>query len=186
MKKPLKIILIIFLFFLFYNCERRTEKYYLRELINERLGDSIIFPSSIYMPISDSDSIRYEKFRNYEYTMIVYTDGDCGKCISDLYQWSQFLKENSKTFASINQKFVIYSANFIRFEYTTEKAGLSLPYYYDSLNNYTSINKVDDPVLYTLLLDRENRIKLIGSPLRNPAMLELYQKVLSESINDED
>ena len=186
MKSIIKLLAFCLVSSLLSNCQRSVELNELSKLVNERMGDSIIFPASIYVARTDINLTKTDKIMKYKYTMVVYTDGDCGKCISDLYQWKLFLKKNRKVLSDVNEKFIIYSNNFIRFEYTTEKARLFLPYYYDSLNSYTSLNKIDDPVLYTLLLDNKNKIKLIGSPLHNPAMLKLYQKVLSESINDED
>jgi hypothetical protein len=44
-------------------------------------------------------------------------------------------------------------------------------------------NKIEDFELYTLLLNQENEVLLIGSPIDNPSMQELYKKVIKPNGN---
>ncbi len=174
MKRSLKVFLAVLMTAYLSYCQN-NERTRIREVVVGRVGDSIVFPSSIYC--ANRDTLKVADFKQ---TLIVYTDGDCGKCIADLYQWSLLLKEHKELFKYTQQKFIIYSNNFERFEYTVEKAGVSLPFYYDSTNCYLQQNNIDDPLLHTLLLDQNNIIRLVGSPIYNSSMLDLFKKVLSE------
>jgi hypothetical protein len=174
----LKLILLISC--LVFSCTSQTRKEYLSELVKERIGESVIFPSSIVKAGTDSSLVAISQTVEYEYKLVVYTDGDCGKCISELYEWSKFLNDNREVFKSVREIFIIYSVNFPRFEYTTEKVGIKLPFYYDSTNIYITRNTIDEPLLQTLILDKNNKILIVGNPLKNAAMQKLYRNVLSE------
>lgn len=163
---------------LFISCNHKSPKKELANLIESRIGQVVDFPNSIYSP--STNSTKPLDFLDGKYKVVVYTEGDCGVCIANLYKWKEYIKESKTLFEGTDLIFIVYSINFPRFEYNTEKAEIILPYYYDSINQYTTVNKLDEIVLHTLLLDNNNKIKLIGSPIDNPAMQKLYTRILTQ------
>ena len=165
---------------LVFSCTNKTHKKQMNELVKERIGTSVIFPSAIVKAGTDSNLLAISEAVEYKYKLVVYTDGDCGQCISELYKWTEFLNDNTEVFKSVREIFIIYSENFQRFEYLTEKAEIKLPFYYDSTNLYITRNTIYEPMLQSLILDKNNKILIVGSPIENAAMQELYRKVISE------
>ena len=100
-----------------------------------------------------------------------------------LYKWNEFLKMNFYILENVHVMFIISSVNYPYFEYNVEKLDLRLPFYYDSINSYITNNRIEDYELYTLLLNKENEITLIGSPIDNPSMQGLYKKVIKPNGN---
>lgn len=163
---------------LFISCINKSPKKELAILIESRMGQIVYFPNSIYSP--SANSTKPLDFIDGKYKVVVYTEGDCGACIANLYKWKKYIKEHKTLFESADLIFIVYSINFPRFEYQTEKAEIILPYYYDSINQYTTVNKLDEIVLHTLLLDNNNKIILIGSPIDNLEMQKLYTRILTQ------
>lgn len=177
---PRVIKFFILIIGLAFSCTNKTQKNQLSELVKERIGASVIFPSAIVKAGTDSSLMTINQTEEYKYKLVVYTDGDCGQCISELYKWTEFINDNREVFKSVREIFIIYSENFQRFEYITEKAEIKLPFYYDSTNLYITQNEIYENMLQTLILDKNNKIVIVGSPIENAAMRELYRKVLSE------
>lgn len=164
------------------SCSNNGRKEHLKMLLRDRIGDSIVFPSSLVKSGSDSSILEIDNFSNCNYKLVVFTDGDCGKCITELYEWKDYLEDNKELFKDVRKIFVINSNNFPRFEYTIEKAAIYLPYFYDSTNRFTECNMLDEEFLHTLLLDNNDKILIVGSPINNNAMKEIYLNLLSKAV----
>jgi len=162
------------------SCNKSPQTNELKRIVKERMGKRIIIPNNLYFVNSTDSVINVSMSHHYKYKLINYVDGDCGECISELFKWQVLINENSNLFGNTRLYFVIYSGNYPRFEYFTDKANINLPYYYDSTNQYLATNELEDGILNTLLIDHNNRVVLIGSPIENNSMEELYRKVLSE------
>lgn len=173
-------IILFFALFLCF-CGRSDKQNKIRKIIKQRSGQAIIIPENIYVaPIYDS-TLLSENPTDYNYTLINYTEGDCGECIAELYKWQGFINNNKEMFKNSRMIFIIYSENYFQFEFIIEDVGIALPFYYDSLNQYIAINEINENFLKTLLLNKNEQIILIGSPIENPAMEELYRKTINRT-----
>lgn len=173
------ILRIISILFLLTNisCNHFKAKREITDIVNNNIGREIRFPVSLH-PINNVAIDKLWKNNNINMKLVVYTDGDCGVCIAELAKWNQYLKTNKSLFNEIDKIFIVYSNNYTFFEYNIEKAGITLPFVYDSLNQFIYENRLDEPLLHTLILNQDNTILLIGSPLENQAMQEIYKRVL--------
>lgn len=68
---------------------------------------------------------------------------------------------------------------------TIEKFRLEFPIYLDSSSGLFNLNPFipDDEVFHSFLLDRSNRVILIGDPTTDYNMMKLYQKVLADKFS---
>lgn len=178
----MKLICICYLpILLLLGCNNPSPVMELKSVIETNLRRNIILPENLRAhPIADSILLKQSEIR---FKLITYIDGDCSVCIAELYKWKEFLKINFDILENVQVMFVINSVNYPYFEYNVEKMDLGLPYYYDTINSYIINNKIEDFELYTLLLNQENEVLLIGSPIDNPSMQELYKKVIKPNGN---
>ena len=107
-------------------------------------------------------------------TIVVYTDGDCGKCIIDLLLWQDFIEKHRDKLVSTTILFIAHSWHYPSFERQLAKAGVTLPQLFDGENEYIDLNDLHHTLLHTLLLDSTNSVVLVGSPLNNEKLTELY------------
>ena len=128
------------------------------------------YAKTIILPVFKPENIGFTGSNNNRgkepaSTIVVYTDGDCGKCIIDLLWWQNFIEEHKDKLPSTQVLFIAHSWHYPSFEQQLMNAGISLPQIFDSENKYIEENDLHHPLLHTLLLDSTNRVVLIGSPL---------------------
>jgi len=107
-------------------------------------------------------------------TIVVYTDGDCGKCILDLLLWQDFIEKYKGSLQSTQILFITHSWHYPTLENQLAEAGVTLPQLFDRENEYIDANDLHHSLLHTLLLDAKNNIVLVGSPLNNEKLKSLY------------
>ncbi len=116
-------------------------------------------------------------------TIVVYTDGDCGKCILDLLIWQDFIEEHKDKLHSTQILFIAHSWHYPSFEQQLANAGVTLPQIFDAENEYIDANDLHHSLLHTLLLDSTNSVVLVGSPLNNEKLTNLYLREIQRLCN---
>jgi len=169
---PINKTIILFALMLLISCTPKSvrEK---AELINRHYAKTIILPDF------EPENIGYggsdiHVGNTPAATIVVYTDGDCGKCIVDLLLWQDFIEEHKGKLHSTQILFIAYSWRYPLFEQQIINAGITLPQIFDSENKYIEWNDIHHSLLHTLLLDNTNSVVLVGSPLNNEKLTELY------------
>ena len=74
--------------------------------------------------------------------------------------------------------FVVHSSDFKRFDAEVSFYKFDYPIIYDYHNSFDKLNKFPPAPYRTFLLDKDNKVQLIGSPINNPQIWELYKKVM--------
>jgi hypothetical protein len=93
--------------------------------------------------------------------------------------WKEFISElNSKGYRDI--PVVMYASSFFEDNIRDymEKEWSNHPWLFDANKSFIESNMLYDLRLQTVLLDSENRVILIGDPLLNPKLRELYMKTI--------
>ena len=91
----------------------------------------------------------------------------------------EFLKKKELSLLDKNPSFIfiVQSKNRNLTEHYIREALPDIPVIYDSISNFISANGLPQESAYhTLLLDKNNRVRLIGSPINNDKLWELYKK----------
>ena len=110
--------------------------------------------------------------------IINYIDGDCSACIGKMILWNKLLNE-SNDFKNRNKIiFIVSTSNIYKFDYYYKKAGLKTQYFLDSTNLYYKVNCLEDNRLQTLLVYRDNKVKLIGDPFASKNLMRKYKKMM--------
>lgn len=126
------------------------------------------------------DSISSVKILTY------YSAEGCTPCkLKELLQWKPLIEEYA-TDSLVRFIFVLNPANTTEREIEMTLYGMRFahPVFYDRSGSFESSNPglPENPVFHTFLLDRDNRVVLVGSPIGNPKMWTLYTSTIAKLI----
>ncbi len=124
---------------------------------------------------------------NHSSTVVVYIDSEgCTPCkLKSIYQWKRLKAEQDKLYA---QDSVISNMVFItepKEQLEEAKKVVETFYYdanvvYDTTGYFSANNKLpSDARLHVFLLDKDNEVVLVGSPLLGVDMMKLYTTQIS-------
>ena len=129
------------------------------------------------------ESFHFTEFREkYDYISLVYLEDGCNPCYPRFVDWhgkiNSFLDYKNYTVL-----FVIRTNSYERFlEYASEYGDVEDHLYLvvDRHNRFLDNNRdIPRPILdRSVLIDKENKIKLIGPPYATPEMAKLFDRVV--------
>ena len=118
-------------------------------------------------------------------TIVTYLDSsNCKKCALTILEYWHNVLLNNDIFDKTNFIVVVHSTNpnILRTIYKE----LDLPYklFVDQLDTFMLINEISDCLEQnrTFLIDAERKVHLVGTPLRNKSLIELYKKEIEASM----
>lgn len=175
----MRIGIFILLSLLLYSCSKTSETEQYAKLVEQWQGKEIIIPTDL-KGLVQGVSIDYN-INDCDYKILTYIDSiGCSTCKLNFAGWEQLMNEISlnqdltvKLMLMINPtdaSDIIKMATQYKFNYPIIIDETNL---IDSLNNFSSGIKFQ-----TLLLDEENKVMLIGDPLHNDKIKNLYRNLL--------
>lgn len=184
MKKILIIIGIVLLNGCNLNEERKK---------NVKIDDTLInsYHKKIYIPDSlvlfyDSDKMKISlsKYLSENLKILSILGNDCQKCtVSELLFWDDF----SMNYENIDdiQLIMVYSGhNYYFTNVLSEEIGVQIPVLLDESGIIQNNNTLfDDPLYRTVLLDKDNRILLVGNFMNNMKLKRLYFEEIDKQLN---
>lgn len=137
-----------------------------------------------FKDISDSLNI------SQQIKIIVYYDSThCAICqLKQIHNWNKYIEYLNALTPDVSVYFIISPSNEQIKNTTLNIQHLKLTPYniiLDSTNTFKKINPViplNNSSLHTFLLDKNNRIVLIGNPLNGDAMWELFKSTLENML----
>jgi hypothetical protein len=76
--------------------------------------------------------------------------------------------------------FVIHSSNFKALANDVRFLQFNHTLIFDYQNSFDKINHFPPPPYRSFLLDKDNKVQLIGLPINNPKMWKLYMKIITQ------
>jgi len=172
-KTFLKILLIIITF----NC-CNTRKKSIESVVLEWYGKEIILPQQIEYRILGRDTICSD-FWNKPYKILTYVDSvGCSSCQIGLIYWKEIIKTFVRQQLDVSVLFVIHSSDYDRLDFDLTDDNFNYPVIYDHHNLFDKLNHFPPTPYRTFLLDKDNKVLLIGSPIDSSQMWELYMKTI--------
>lgn len=181
--KQLKIgiLLTCLAFFSFSSCDRRKKE------INEQVNK--LYSSVIDVPYSDMETLVVDSAylpSKADYQILVYMDStECTPCYASHYgEWESVLKECRKYTPSITLSIIIESKDISK--NVKEKfmaSDFDKTIFIDKTGVFRKKNPVfpESNIMHVLLLDKNNKVVLVGNPLNNEKIKELLYTKLRES-----
>lgn len=156
------------------NTNRKKFVHELRMLYDKDINfsnDSLFYVNGMDSVIPDS--------RSFKYKIVCCTKPtECELCDYGLEKWDLKIKEIKSYSSDVNFIFVICSNDYERFERYAGEALPGYPFIYDCEFLIRNGIPEDEEEFHTFLLDSNNHVVLVGSPIANDDLWELYKKMM--------
>ena len=177
--KPLDLIILLLTIFL--SACQDKQKEIITLLVKEWQGKQILFPENMVFTRFASDTTNFV-IPTSDYKVLVFVDSiGCTSCKLQLSRWKEFIRYTD----SISQKNIPFLF-FFQFDDQWEIHSLLIRENFDkpicldrsdSLNQHNHFPK--DIRFQVFLLDKNNKVVVIGNPVHNPNVKELYLEEIS-------
>ncbi|WP_300761231.1 DUF1573 domain-containing protein [uncultured Parabacteroides sp.] len=175
------LLYILSLFFLLTACKENKKDQFI-QLVQEWQGKEITFPKDMIFTKFVTDTINY-KIPQSDYKVLIYVDSvGCTSCKLQLSKWKELIEyTDSITNGSIPYLFFFQSKDDKELHYLLKQDNFDHPVCIDHTNQLDNINKFPkDLTFQTFLLNKENKVVVIGNPVHNLAVKNLYLKQISD------
>lgn len=172
--------LLSFVFILFVACRDNKQEQFIR-LVQEWQGKEILFPQKMAFSRFVTEPADYA-IPESEYKVLIYVDSiGCTSCKLQLPKWKALIAHvDSVTGGGIPFVFVFQSKDDRELRYILKRDNFDRPVFIDRDSRLDRLNRFPHDITFqTFLLDRENRVKVIGNPVHNLAVRDLYLKQLT-------
>ena len=159
--------------------ENNKEKFAL--LVQEWQGKEIVFPQNMAFTRFVTEPVDY-RIPDAEYKVLVYVDSvGCTSCKLQLPKWQELIAHvDSATNGNIPFIFVFQSKDDRELRYILKRDNFDRPVCIDRNNRFDELNQFPQDITFqTFLLDKDNKVKVIGNPVHNLAVRDLYLKQIT-------
>ena len=159
--------------------ENNKEKFAL--LVQEWQGKEIVFPQDMAFTRFVTEPVDY-RIPDAEYKVLVYVDSvGCTSCKLQLPKWQELIAHvDSATNGNVPFIFVFQSKDDRELRYILKCDNFDRPVCIDRNNRFNSSNRFPQDITFqTFLLDKDNKVKVIGNPVHNLAVRDLYLKQIT-------
>ena len=177
--RPLDLIILLLTIFL--SACQDKQKEIITLLVKEWQGKQILFPENMVFTRFASDTTNFV-IPTSDYKVLVFVDSiGCTSCKLQLSRWKEFIRYTD----SISQKNIPFLF-FYQFDDQWEIHSLLIRENFDKpicLDRSDSLNQLNhfpkDIRFQVFLLDKNNKVVVIGNPVHNPNVKELYLEEIS-------
>lgn len=171
-----KIILFIICLCTLFSCDRdgKAKQAKWEQKVAKTLNDHL--DKTFYYP---SDTVLYgEKIRplkDVDHRIYVYIDGTCSQCVKEMDFWEKFTADlDSRKTTNYSLNLFVFTLDPIDFQNEIENLDFKLTWQTDTARIIPSKNGLWDKRFQVVLLDRDDKIKIIGNPILNPELRKYY------------
>ena len=160
---------------------RESDQERVARLVQEWQGKEIIFPEGLVFTRFVKDTVDYQ-IPESKFKVLVYVDSiGCISCKLQLYKWKSFIAHvDSATGGNVPFLFFFQSKDDKEIRYLLKRDNFSHLVCIDHDNRMNAKNDFpQEQAFQSFLLDKDNRVKVIGNPIHNLAIQELYLKHLT-------
>ena len=172
---------LFFLSFLFlFSCQEKRKEY-LAHLVQEWQGKEIIFPENPVFTRLVKDTVDY-RIPMSDYKVVTYIDSiGCVSCKLQLSKWKEFIAQvDSVSGNTIPFLFFFQSKDKGDLRRILHRDNFSLPVCIDMEDSFNKLNHFPSEMMFqTFLLNKDNKVVVIGNPIHNLAVRDLYLKEIA-------
>lgn len=143
------------------------------KIVKELTGKELVFNNNLFADAAKDDQSSRDVFQQKTSKIVTIVNYDCGPCRESIKKWKEYFNGKNIPFILIVRGGDEEFYNDIR-----SKESSSFRYiYYDMNNMFELTNKIPQDIrLRTFLINRENKIRIIGNPLFNKDIAKLYDE----------
>jgi hypothetical protein len=182
------ISLYCFFFFLFISCGGNKRNEEAARLIAQWQGKKIVFPENIVFTRYLTDTTDY-RIPDSDYKVLIYVDSaGCTTCKVQLSKWKELIASvDSLTGREVPFLFFFHPKDYREMRYILKEVSFDLPVCIDIEDTLNKLNRfLPDAVYQTFLLNKENKVVLVGNPVYSVAMKDLYLKEIVDENSSQD
>jgi hypothetical protein len=158
------------------------------KVVNEWVGKEIKFPADAQCCILGKDTVSTlctDLFRK-EYKVMLYVDSSgCSDCRLKLTEWKQVIGKADSLFRNrIGFVFFFQPKDMREMTYLFRRDEYDYPVFIDKNNAVDRLNHFPQQMKYQcFLLDKDNKVLVIGNPTLAPQVWELYKEQITKNSN---
>ena len=175
----IKISFICLLFFAM-SCQK-NDRAKVESLVKEWNNKEIRFPENPVFTRYVTDTIPY-RIPKTDYKVVVFVDSvGCISCKLQLPRWKEFMHEvDSLSDGNVPFVFFFQTKDERELRYILKRDNFSYPVCIDTEDIFNKLNRFPEEMMFqTFLIDSENRVKVIGNPIHNLSVKDLYLKEIA-------
>lgn len=152
-----------------------SKKREITALVKAWQDKEIILPDTLSFKVQGRDTV-YPDFFTARYKILNYIDtSGCTSCRTRLYEWTLLQKQTDSLQLDVAYFFIAWVKEYEELEILQQINRCKIPCLYDSTGHLSRLNQFpNNPRMQTFLLDSLNRVRLIGNPVENSRIRELY------------
>lgn len=186
MKLKLLSLLTVCLFFTISCNESKKDR--LRRTLEIWEQKEILFPTDLKLSTLRNGEEEFS-FPISDYKVLVYVDSlGCISCKLKMDKWLEFISQiNSASLDTVPFIFIFHPKSEQEIKALLKIHKVNFPFCIDMNDKVNKLNHFpDDVALQTFLLDKNNRVRIIGNPINNLRLKNLYLKIVGGTeIKDE-
>lgn len=157
------------------------KKHDIETLVKEWGNKEIRFPDNPVFTRFVTDTVPY-RIPKTDYKVVVFVDSvGCISCKLQLPRWKKFMHEvDSLSDGNVPFIFFFQTKDVRELRYILTRDNFSHPVCIDTEDIFYRLNRFPGEMMFqTFLVDSGNRVKVIGNPIHNLSVKELYLKELT-------
>jgi hypothetical protein len=184
----LTILLVVFIIF-FTGCKKQRQKAEAKSIVKEWIGKEIKFPDNFQCNLSGEDTsyMLCADLIESEFKILLYVDSTgCTNCKLQLMEWNNLINEiNCIQGNKLSFLFFLHPKDITELRLILQRNDLRHPVFIDTKDEINLLNKFPKQSDYQcFLLNKDNKVLMIGNPVQNTKILELYKKQIGLSDTD--
>jgi len=170
------------------SCKNNKPREDAAKIVNEWIGKEIKFPENVPCFILGRDTLSElcsEQFQK-EYKILLYVDSaGCSDCRLRLFEWKFLIEEADSLFhGKVGFLLFFQPKNVKEMEFLFVRDKFDYPVFMDTKGAINSLNSFPQEMQYQcFLLDSNNKALMIGNPVVNPRIWELYKEQIKIKTN---
>lgn len=171
--------------FVLLSCQDRKRQEISR-LVQEWQGKTILFPDSMVFTIYGQDTVPAPSM-DVDYKILMYVDSvGCPSCRMQAYNWKLFAEElDSLVGDKVSYFIYVHPKDITQLSTVLYNATFDKPICIDTTDIIDRLNHFPSGNDYrTFLLNRNNEVVILGHPIYNQYVRQLYKQMICSSIED--
>jgi len=167
-----------------FSCKDYRKKEEAAKIVKEWSGKEIRFPENTpcYVLGKDTLSTICSDIFQKEYKVLLYVDSTgCSGCRLKLFQWKQLIEEADSLFQGKVGFLLFFQPKSVKeMDFLFIRDRFDYPVFIDIKDSINDLNHFPQTATYQcFLLDRGNKVLMIGNPVLNPKIWELYKEQIA-------
>jgi hypothetical protein len=186
----LKINVLLIILLGLFSCKGNERKAEAEKIVKEWIGKEIRFPAAYQCNLMGRDtvSVLCNELFDKEYKILLYVDSlGCTGCKLHLFEWKRLIAEaDSLNTGKLSFLFFFHPKDKKELQFLFKRDQMDYPVFIDMGNNINRLNHFSDkPEFQCFLLNKDNKVLMIGNPSLNPKIWELYKRTISGDDSEE-